>query len=46
MEAKSRININISRKNHRRLREIGSLGQTYDDVLEQLLTFWEDHHKE
>jgi len=41
----SKININISRRNRQRLRDIGSMGMTYDDVLDEVLTFWEDHHK-
>ena len=41
----SRININITRRNRQRLRDIGSMGRTYDDVLDEILTFWEEHHQ-
>ena len=37
--------IKISKRNRQRIRDIGSMGRTYDDVLDEILTFWEEHHQ-
>ena len=36
--------IKISKRNRQRIRDIGAMGRTYDDVLDEILTFWEEHH--
>ena len=36
--------IKISKRNRQRIRDIGSMGRTYDDVLDEILTFWEENH--
>lgn len=38
--------ISVKHKTRQRIRNIGSMGRTYDDVLDEILTFWEEHHKE
>ena len=37
--------IKISKRNRQRIRDIGSMGRTYDDVLDEILTFWEENHQ-
>ena len=36
--------IKISKRNRQRIRDIGSMGRTYDDVLDEILTFYEENH--
>lgn len=36
--------ISIKRRTRQRIRDIGSMGRTYDDVLDEILTFWEENH--
>ena len=36
--------ISIRKKTRQRIRDIGSMGRTYDDVLDEILTFWEENH--
>ena len=37
-------NIRITKRNRQRIYDIGSMGRTINDVLDEILTFWEDHH--
>ena len=38
-------NIRITKKNRQRIRDIGSMGKTYDEVIDEILTFWEENHQ-
>ena len=38
-------NIRITKRNRQRIRDIGAMGKTYDDVLDEILTFWEENHQ-
>ena len=40
-----KINIQISRETHRELSEIGKKGQSYDDIVQQLLQYYKEHQK-
>lgn len=41
----SKINIQVSRDTHRKLSEIGQKGQSYNDIVEELLLFYMEHHQ-
>lgn len=38
-----KINIQVSRDTHRKLSELGKKGQSYDDIVQMLLMFYEEH---
>ena len=40
----AKTSIRISKRNRQRIRDIGSMGRTVDDVLDEILTFWEENH--
>lgn len=41
----NKINIQVSRETHRKLAEIGRKGQSYNDIVEELLLFYMEHHQ-
>jgi len=42
---KSRSMISIKVSNKKELEKIGTMRDTYDDVVEKLIKFWKQHHR-
>lgn len=36
--------IRITKRNRQRIYDIGSMGRTINEVLDEILTFWEENH--
>ena len=41
----SKINIQVSRETHKELQELGHKGQSYDDIVQMLLKYYNEHHE-
>jgi len=39
-----KINIQVSRETHRKLQELGRKGQTFDDIIKQLIETYENQN--